>query len=743
MLDRFAPRRQNCLSMHDANTRPCAWIFQANPKQFDLVRELEARAVGELDWWNAAQRHEWMRPGDIVLLWASGKQSGVYAVGILTGAAFEHEASEVRPDAEAYERVPWRVEFRYVAILKGPVLRSEIVRDPQLQSLNIVRSPQGTNSRVDSTLWPTLRARLAEALARGGRGDLADVPDTVADLQERMDAARGAKQTPASTNGPTTLDAPEPDQGDEEGDSDERLSGLGPMPGGVREYKNTLDSLLAWIAAGERSDHDLVEHLRARYGTHGRRALTMYVGRPIKLGLVARVDGRLLLTEEGSAYLRTRSPRALFERMHARYRGMLEVLELAATPEGCTTERALALLNERLQTAWRTNNQPSFRRNWLLSMGLTDRNDDIDRVTELGREVLCAHDVAVANLAPTLPMVPPEGPPSSVPMGEPAGWSADRLDLTAARIAPHLGDLRISDRVLAQIAAALSTGKHLLLIGPPGTGKTELARAVANAARAEGYCRGLFVSTASADWSTFETLGGYAMERDQSLAFRPGVFLRALSQHQWLLVDELNRADVDRAFGELLTLLAGAPVDTPFIDHRGRAVSLGFDREHGYFVAPSFRVIATMNTWDRSSLFRLSYALLRRFAVVTVDVPDETTFHALIDHAARREGFDPPIDDALAQRVRRLFSRQSLLHERALGPALALDLVRYLRRRGGAVDALAEGFEMFVLPQLDGLVDEAVRRVEQAVLAAVGDALSDEARAQLVARVRELGGGAV
>jgi MoxR-like ATPase len=233
------------------------------------------------------------------------------------------------------------------------------------------------------------------------------------------------------------------------------------------------------------------------------------------------------------------------------------------------------------------------------------------------------------------------------------------------------------------------------------------------------------------------------MERDQSLTFRPGVFLRALAQHQWLLVDELNRADVDRAFGELLTLLAGAAVDTPFIDHRGRAVSLGFDREHAYFVAPSFRVIATMNTWDRSSLFRLSYALLRRFAVVTVDAPDETTFHALIDHAAQRDGFDPPIDASLAQRVQRLFSRQSLLRERALGPALALDLVRYLRRRGGAADALAEGVEMFVLPQLDGLVDEAARRVEQAMISALGDALSDEARAQLIARVRELGGGVV
>jgi hypothetical protein len=95
-------------------------MFQANPRQFDLTRELEARSIGDVDWWNASQRHEWMRPGDVVLLWASGKESGVYAVGMLTSEAFEHEASESGTDAEANELKPWRVEFRYLAILRKP-----------------------------------------------------------------------------------------------------------------------------------------------------------------------------------------------------------------------------------------------------------------------------------------------------------------------------------------------------------------------------------------------------------------------------------------------------------------------------------------------------------------------------------------------------------------------------------------------------------------------------------------------
>src|SRR5262249_29490658 len=52
-------------------------------------------------------------------------------------------------------------------------------------------------------------------------------------------------------------------------------------------------------------------------------------------------------------------------------------------------------------------------------------------------------------------------------------------------------------------AAALSSGKHLMLVGAPGTGKTELAYALSRAAQTEGYCSGALVATASADWTTF------------------------------------------------------------------------------------------------------------------------------------------------------------------------------------------------------------------------------------------------
>ena len=128
-------------------------------------------------------------------------------------------------------------------------------------------------------------------------------------------------------------------------------------------------------------------------------------------------------------------------------------------------------------------------------------------------------------------------------------------------------------------------------------------------------------------------MGAYWPARDDPsrLEFRPGQALSAIDNRQWLIIDELNRADVDKALGQLFTALSGQVVTLPFEEDVEAALlpvsivpPLGEAQleTSAHRIAHGWRLIATLNTRDRDLLFSLSYALLRRFAIVDVPRPE-------------------------------------------------------------------------------------------------------------------------
>jgi len=183
--------------------------------------------------------------------------------------------------------------------------------------------------------------------------------------------------------------------------------------------------------------------------------------------------------------------------------------------------------------------------------------------------------------------------------------------------------LGIDPGVYRQIEAALNSGKqHILFYGPPGTGKTTLARWLAGFLNGPAWT----LITGSADWSSQDIVGGYQPLPGGEIQFFPGILLQKFDRP--LVIDELNRCDIDKVIGPLFTVLSGQATTLPYrVDFSNpdspQYTIFPFFKEktakHEFCPGPAWRLIATINSIDKASLYQMSYALSRRFGWIFVD----------------------------------------------------------------------------------------------------------------------------
>jgi 5-methylcytosine-specific restriction protein B len=176
---------------------------------------------------------------------------------------------------------------------------------------------------------------------------------------------------------------------------------------------------------------------------------------------------------------------------------------------------------------------------------------------------------------------------------------------------------------IEQILHRLNEKKAMILQGPPGVGKTFIAKKLAYSLMGEIDNERIEFVQFHQSYSYDDFVRGYRPlpEKNGAFGIKDGIFLEFCrkaaddpDQKYVFIIDEINRGNLSQIFGELLMLIEN--------DKRSELFSVPLtyriDNEPRFYIPSNLFLIGLMNLADRS-LAMVDYALRRRFAFVQME----------------------------------------------------------------------------------------------------------------------------
>jgi 5-methylcytosine-specific restriction protein B len=182
----------------------------------------------------------------------------------------------------------------------------------------------------------------------------------------------------------------------------------------------------------------------------------------------------------------------------------------------------------------------------------------------------------------------------------------------------------VSESDVEEWVSTIRAERQIIFYGPPGTGKTFLAKHLSRLICGQG-----------GEWDLVQFHPAYSYEdfmqglrpettEEGTLSYRmkPGRFLEFCDKADEtdspcvLIIDEINRANLSKVFGELMYLL----------EYREEEIPLAAGEREGekekFSIPENVHIIGTMNTADRS-IALVDFALRRRFAFIPLFADDD------------------------------------------------------------------------------------------------------------------------
>jgi 5-methylcytosine-specific restriction protein B len=185
-----------------------------------------------------------------------------------------------------------------------------------------------------------------------------------------------------------------------------------------------------------------------------------------------------------------------------------------------------------------------------------------------------------------------------------------------------LKEVYMNEQQLQTMKSLLLRKKNLILQGAPGVGKTYAAKRLAYAMMGEKDVSRVDIIQFHQNYSYEDFVMGYKPNSEGGFSLCNGIFYEFCQKARlhrempyFLIIDEINRGNLSKIFGELLQLIEA--------DYREQPIQLAYNKQR-FSVPSNVYIIGMMNTADRS-LAMIDYALRRRFSFFEMKPGFETS----------------------------------------------------------------------------------------------------------------------